>query len=83
MNWDILGPFSFTSCPNEINILKLEQLNNQMTISIYEFIRETSLYTRQEVEHFSFFFCFLAAGLVDKSSEFLNFSNASNTKKKM
>ena len=36
MNWDILGPFSFTSCPNEINILKLEQLDNQMTIPIYE-----------------------------------------------
>ena len=37
MNWDILGPFSFTSCANEINILKLEQLNHQMII------RETSL----------------------------------------
>ena len=24
VNWDILGPFSSTSCPNEINILKLE-----------------------------------------------------------
>ena len=24
MNWDTLGPFSSTSCPNEINILKLE-----------------------------------------------------------
>ena len=37
MNLDILGPFSFTSCANEINILKLEQLNHQMII------RETSL----------------------------------------
>ena len=36
MNWDILGPFSSTSCPNEINILKLEQLNHQMTICIYK-----------------------------------------------
>ena len=36
MNWDILGPFSSTNCPNEINILKLEQLNNQMTICIYK-----------------------------------------------
>ena len=33
-NWNILGPFSSTSCPNEINILKLEQLNHQMTICI-------------------------------------------------
>ena len=24
VNWDILGPFSSTSCSNEINILKLE-----------------------------------------------------------
>ena len=24
MNWDILGLFSSTSCPNEINILKVE-----------------------------------------------------------
>ena len=36
MNWDILGLFSSTSCPNEINILKLEQLNHQMTICIYK-----------------------------------------------
>ena len=36
MNWDVLGPFSSTSCPNEINILKLEQLNHQMTICIYK-----------------------------------------------
>ena len=36
VNWDILGPFSSTSCPNEINILKLEQLNHQMTICIYK-----------------------------------------------
>ena len=36
MNWDMLGPFPFTSCPNEINILKLEQLNHKMTISIYK-----------------------------------------------
>ena len=36
MNWDILGPFSSTSCPNKIDILKLDQLNRQMTISIYK-----------------------------------------------
>ena len=36
MNWDILRPFSYTSCPNETNILKLEQLNHQMTICIYK-----------------------------------------------
>ena len=36
MNWDILGPFSFTSCSNEINIVKLEQLNPQITICIYK-----------------------------------------------
>ena len=36
MNWDILEPFSSTNCPNEINILKLEQLNHQMTICIYK-----------------------------------------------
>ena len=36
MNWEILGPFSSTSCSNEINILKLEQLNSQMTICIYK-----------------------------------------------
>ena len=36
INWDILGPFSSTSCPNEINILKLEQLNHQMTVCIYQ-----------------------------------------------
>ena len=35
MNWDMMGPFSPASCPNEINILKLEQLNHQMTICIY------------------------------------------------
>ena len=36
MNWDILGPFSSTSFPNEIDILKLEQLNHQVTICIYK-----------------------------------------------
>ena len=36
MNWDILGPFSSTSYPDEINILKLEQLKHQMTICIYK-----------------------------------------------
>ena len=36
MNWDILGPFSTIRCPNEINILKLEQLNDQMVICIYK-----------------------------------------------
>ena len=42
MNWDIMGPFSPASCPNEIKILKLEQLNHKMTIA---FIREISLDT--------------------------------------
>ena len=36
MNYDILGLFSSTSCPNDINILKLEQLNHQMTICNYK-----------------------------------------------
>ena len=36
MNGDILGPIFSTSCPNEINILTLEQLNHQMTICIYK-----------------------------------------------
>ena len=36
MNWDVLGPFSSTSYPDEINILKLEQLKHQMTICIYK-----------------------------------------------
>ena len=36
MNWDILEPFSSISCTNEINILKLEQLNYQMTTCIYK-----------------------------------------------
>ena len=36
MNWDILGPFSSTSCYNEINILNLEQLNHQMINCIYK-----------------------------------------------
>ena len=36
MNWDTLGPFSSTSSPNEINNLKLEQLNHQMTIYVYK-----------------------------------------------
>ena len=35
MNWDILGPFFSTSCSNEINIIKLEELNHQVTICIY------------------------------------------------
>ena len=35
MNWDILGPFFPTSCSNEINIIKLEELNHQVTICIY------------------------------------------------
>ena len=37
--------------------------------------------TRREVEHFRLFSVFLAAGLVDMSSESLNFSNVSNTEK--
>ena len=36
MNWDILGPFFLISYPNEINILKLEQLNHPMIICIYK-----------------------------------------------
>ena len=36
MNWNVLGPFSSTSFPNEIDILKLEQPNHQMTICIYK-----------------------------------------------
>ena len=39
--------------------------------------------TRREVEHFRLFSVFLAAGLVDMSSESLNFSNVSNDEKKM
>ena len=35
MNWDILGTFSPIRCPNKINILKLEQLNHQIVICIY------------------------------------------------
>ena len=35
MNWDILGPFSPAGCSNEINFLKIEQLNHQMAICIY------------------------------------------------
>ena len=55
MNWDILGTFSPIRCPNKINILKLEQLNHQI---VFAFIMETSLDTRQEVEHFSLFLFF-------------------------
>ena len=36
MNWDILGPFSPISCPNEINVRKLEQVNHQMVMCIYK-----------------------------------------------
>ena len=75
MNWDVLGPFSSTSCPNEINIRKIQQLNNQMII------RETSLDPRRDVEHFRLFSVFLAAGLVVITSESLIFSNASNSEK--
>ena len=39
--------------------------------------------TRREVEHFKLFPVFLPAGLVDMSSESLNFLNASNTEKQM
>ena len=79
MNWDILGRFSPTSFPNEINILKLEQLNHQMTICIY---KGALLDKRREVEHFRLISVFLAAGLVGMSSESLSFSNASNTGKR-
>ena len=61
MNWDILGPFSSTSCPNKINILKLEQPNHQMTICIYK--GDLIGY------EMGIFFFFLAAGLVGMSSE--------------
>ena len=36
MNSNRLGTFSSTSRSNEINTLKLEQLNHQMTICIYK-----------------------------------------------
>ena len=36
MIWNILGPFSSTGCPDKINILKLEQLNHQVTTCIYK-----------------------------------------------
>ena len=39
-------------------------------------MRETSLDTREEVEHFRLFFVFLAAGLVDLGSESLDFPNS-------
>ena len=39
--------------------------------------------TRREIEHFNLFPVFLPAGLVDMSSESLNFLNASNTEKQM
>ena len=80
VNWNILGPFSSTICPNEINILKLEQLNHQMTNCIYK--GELIGYKR-EVEHFRLYSFVLAAGLVDMSLESLNFLNASNTEKQM
>ena len=46
-------------------------------------LRETSLDTIWEVEHFRLFFVFLVAGLVDLSWESSNFSNAPNTEKEM
>ena len=78
MNWDILGPFSSTSGPNEINILKLEQLSHHLTICIY---KENLIGTRRKVKHL--LSIFLAAGLADVSSVSLNFSNDSNTEKQM
>ena len=58
LNWDILGPFSNISCPNEINILELEQLNHQMAVCIYK--GDLSLDTRREFRNFRLFFVFLA-----------------------
>ena len=81
MNCDILAPFSSTSFSNELNILKLKQLNHQMTICIY---KGDLIGYKQKVEHFKSFFVFLAAGLgVEMSSESLNFLNASNTEKQI
>ena len=71
MNQVILRPFSPASCPNEKKIiLKLEQLNHQVTIA---FIREISLDTRREVEHqiiFNFSDCWVS-GLEFRILEFL------------
>ena len=36
MNLGIVGTFCPINCPNEINILKLEQLKHQMVICIYK-----------------------------------------------
>ena len=76
MIWGI-GTLFLTSCPNEINTLKLESSDG------FLHLRETSLDTKWEVEHFRLFFVFLIAGLVDLGSESLNFSNAPNTDKQM
>ena len=76
MIWGI-GTLFLTSCPNETNTLKLESSDG------FLHLRETSLDTKWEVEHFRLFFVFLIAGLVDLGSESLNFSNAPNTDKQM
>ena len=49
----------------------------------YLHLRETSLDTIWEPEHFRLFFTFLAAGLVDLGREYVNFPNASDTEKQM
>ena len=46
-------------------------------------LREASLDTRWQIEHFRLFFVFLVAGLLDLGWESLNFSNIWNTKKEM
>ena len=46
-------------------------------------LRETSLDTRWEIEHFRLFIVFLVAGLLDLGWESLNFPNAPNTEKEM
>ena len=49
----------------------------------FSHLRETSLDTRWEVEHFRLLFVFLVAGLVDLGWESLNSSSASSTEKEV
>ena len=76
----VLGPFSPAGFPNKTNILKLEQLNYQMSFCI---CRRPDRNTRWEIEHSMLFFVFLAAGLVDLGPESLNFSNSPKTVKQI
>ena len=76
--FEVLGPFFPTSCSNETNTLKLEQLNQQLVFFIWGrpcWIRDG------QFNNLDFFF--LAAGLVDLGPESLNCSNAPNTEKQM